>query len=39
MLAGRIEALDAPGDPTLAFLASGMEGIKVPVARIARPGR
>ncbi|UCH48710.1 MAG: competence/damage-inducible protein A [Betaproteobacteria bacterium] len=29
MLAGRIEALDAPGNPTLAFQASGIEGIKV----------
>jgi nicotinamide-nucleotide amidase len=29
MLAARIEALDAPGNPTLAFQASGIEGIKV----------
>ena len=29
LLAGRIEALDAAGNPTLAFLASGMEGLKV----------
>ncbi len=29
ILAGRIEALDAAGNPTVAFLASGMEGIKV----------
>jgi nicotinamide-nucleotide amidase len=29
MLAGRIEELDAPGNPTLAFQASGIEGIKV----------
>jgi nicotinamide-nucleotide amidase len=29
MLAGRIGALDAAGNPTLAFLASGIEGIKV----------
>jgi nicotinamide-nucleotide amidase len=28
-LAGRIAALDATGNPTLAFLASGIEGIKV----------
>jgi nicotinamide-nucleotide amidase len=28
-LAGRIEALDRVGNPTLAFLASGMEGLKV----------
>ena len=28
-LAGRIEALDRTGNPTLAFLASGMEGLKV----------
>ena len=29
MLAGRIAELDEAGNPTLAFLASGMEGIKV----------
>ncbi|HUC37795.1 MAG TPA: competence/damage-inducible protein A [Acidimicrobiales bacterium] len=30
LLSGRIEALDqGPGNPTIAFLASGMEGIKV----------
>ena len=29
MLAGRIEALDATGNPTLAFQASGIEGLKV----------
>jgi nicotinamide-nucleotide amidase len=29
LLAGRIEALDAAGNPTLAFQASGIEGIKV----------
>ena len=29
MLAGRIEALDRTGNPTLAFLASGIEGLKV----------
>jgi competence/damage-inducible protein CinA-like protein len=29
MLAGRIDALDAVGNPTLAFQASGIEGIKV----------
>jgi nicotinamide-nucleotide amidase len=29
LLAGRIDALDADGNPTLAFLASGIEGIKV----------
>jgi len=29
MLAERIEELDAPGNPTLAFQASGIEGIKV----------
>ena len=29
MLAGRIDELDAPGNPTLAFQASGIEGIKV----------
>ena len=29
MLAGRIEALDGTGNPTLAFLASGIEGLKV----------
>lgn len=28
-LAGRIEALDRTGNPTLAFLASGIEGLKV----------
>jgi nicotinamide-nucleotide amidase len=28
-LAGRIEVLDRTGNPTLAFLASGMEGLKV----------
>lgn len=28
-LAGRIESLDAIGNPTIAFLASGIEGIKV----------
>jgi nicotinamide-nucleotide amidase len=29
MLADRIDALDAAGNPTLAFLASGIEGLKV----------
>jgi nicotinamide-nucleotide amidase len=29
MLTGRISALDAAGNPTIAFLASGIEGIKV----------
>ena len=29
LLAPRIEALDGPGNPTIAFLASGIEGIKV----------
>ena len=29
MLAGRIDALDAAGNPTLAFQASGIEGIKI----------
>jgi nicotinamide-nucleotide amidase len=29
MLAGRIDALDPTGNPTIAFLASGIEGIKV----------
>ncbi len=29
MLAGRVDALDALGNPTLAFQASGIEGIKV----------
>ena len=29
LLAGRIDALDASGNPTIAFLASGIEGIKV----------
>lgn len=29
MLTGRIEALDRTGNPTLAFLASGVEGLKV----------
>jgi len=29
MLAGRIEELDEAGNPTLAFLASGIEGLKV----------
>ncbi len=29
MLAGRIDALDKTGNPTLAFLASGIEGLKV----------
>jgi nicotinamide-nucleotide amidase len=28
-LAGRIDALDAAGNPTIAFLASGIEGLKV----------
>jgi nicotinamide-nucleotide amidase len=28
-VAGRLDALDATGNPTIAFLASGMEGIKV----------
>ena len=31
MLAGRIDELDAIGNPTLAFLASGIEGLKVRV--------
>ncbi len=31
MLAERIDELDGPGNPTLAFLASGIEGIKVRV--------
>ncbi len=29
MLAGRIEALDARGNPTIAFQASGIEGLKI----------
>jgi nicotinamide-nucleotide amidase len=29
MLTGRIEALEGPGRPTIAFMASGVEGIKV----------
>ncbi len=29
LLAARIDALDAAGNPTIAFLASGMEGLKV----------
>jgi nicotinamide-nucleotide amidase len=29
LLAGRIDALDVSGNPTIAFLASGIEGIKV----------
>jgi nicotinamide-nucleotide amidase len=29
LLAGRIAALDAAGNPTIAFLASGIEGIKI----------
>ncbi len=35
-LQGRIDALDASGDVTLAFLASGMEGIKVRITARAR---
>ena len=35
-LQDRIEALDAPGDVTLAFLASGIEGIKVRITAKAR---
>ncbi len=31
MVAGRIDALDITGNPTIAFLASGIEGIKVRV--------
>jgi competence/damage-inducible protein CinA-like protein len=39
VLQGRIDALDAAGDVTLAFLASGIEGIKVRItARAARLG-
>ena len=29
LLAGRIEALDRPGNPTIAFQASGIEGLKI----------
>jgi nicotinamide-nucleotide amidase len=36
LLAGRIAALDVAGNPTLAFLASGIEGLKV---RITAKGR
>jgi nicotinamide-nucleotide amidase len=35
-LQDRIDALDAPGDVTLAFLASGIEGIKVRITARAR---
>ena len=35
-LQGRIDALEAPGDVTLAFLASGIEGIKVRITARAR---
>jgi nicotinamide-nucleotide amidase len=35
-LQGRIDALDAAGDVTLAFLASGIEGIKVRITARAR---
>jgi nicotinamide-nucleotide amidase len=35
-LQGRIDALDAAGEVTLAFLASGMEGIKVRITARAR---
>jgi nicotinamide-nucleotide amidase len=35
-LQDRIDALDAPGDVTLAFLASGIEGIKVRITAKAR---
>ena len=38
MLAGRIDELDAAGNPTLAFQASGIEGIKVRITAKA-PGR
>ena len=36
MLSGRIEALDRAGNPTLAFLASGIEGLKVRITAKAR---
>ena len=36
LLAGRIDALDAIGNPTIAFLASGIEGLKV---RITAKGK
>jgi len=36
LLAPRIDALDARGNPTLAFLASGIEGIKVRITAKAR---
>ncbi|MGB5759499.1 MAG: competence/damage-inducible protein A [Acidimicrobiales bacterium] len=36
LLADRIEQLDADGNPTLAFLASGVEGLKVRITAKAR---
>jgi nicotinamide-nucleotide amidase len=39
MLAGRIAALDAAGNPTIAFLASGIEGIKVRITAKASDDR
>ena len=39
MLAGRIAALDGAGNPTLAFLASGIEGIKVRITAKASDDR
>lgn len=39
MLAGRIAALDASGNPTIAFLASGIEGIKVRITAKASDDR
>ena len=38
LLAGRIEELDASGTATIAFLASGMEGLKVRVTAKAETG-
>ena len=37
LLGPRLEALDGAGNPTIAFLASGVEGIKVRVTVKARP--
>ena len=39
MLAPRIEALDSAGNPTIAFLASGIEGIKVRITAKAGDDR
>ena len=38
MLAGRIEALDASGDATIAFQASGIEGLKIRITAKAADG-